>query len=213
MPSKEVPTDNEFDKESHAASDSDQDVAPSNSEDNNYEVEPRPLKAKAPAAKKPKRGKVLYDDIQNACGGLNGHGSGGQVTNRQITADLYSLLLTLYLLLHSSMLTNITSLLLPDRLTARSKARTVGFVQCTRLLRPAQSANRVSVAPKPADIEVRSGGVVDDEGDEDEEEEHVHAKKTGATGKIIRTTSQVSTLSFSFICCCVECLSWPTILQ
>lgn len=111
------------------------------------------------------------------------------------------------------MLTNITSLLLPDRLTARSKARSAGFVQCTRLLRPAQSASRVSVAPKPADIEVHSGGVVDDKGDEDKEEEHVHAKKTGATGKIIRTTSQVSTLSFSFICCCVERLSRPTILQ
>lgn len=68
---EEAPTENEFDEESHG-SDADQDVAPS--DDDNYEDEPQATKAKPPAVKKPKKGKVIYDDVQRTRDELHGHG-------------------------------------------------------------------------------------------------------------------------------------------
>lgn len=83
-PQEEAPTDNDFDEESHAGSEAEQDVAPSGDDENDdYDDVPQPTKAKPAAVKKPKPGKVLYDGVQRAREELHGRSGSGRERDRE----------------------------------------------------------------------------------------------------------------------------------
>lgn len=132
-PQEEAPTDNEFDEESHAASEAEQGVAPSDDNDD-YEDQPQPTKAKAPAVKKQKAGRVLYDDVQHARDKLNRNGD--QLDKR--ASDTYGFLQSLFtsqLILCLMLLSSKTHhffLFFSDHRTRSPKTRRAAFVPLTR---------------------------------------------------------------------------------
>lgn len=197
-PQEEAPTENEFDQDSHDSDASDPNVAPSGDDDNDeYEDEPQPTKAKPPAVKKPKPGKVLYNDVQHTRDALNGQGGqpDKRATNTYGPFRYFFASHTKFCLVLYPQLLTILSSFRGSKAKAKDKkggVRNTYKDAPTPRNPPVQNASRAPAAPEPpADIEARYGGVVEDDDDENDEEEHEQAKKSALTGKVARSTSQV----------------------